>query len=98
MMKKFTNIFRVRAFKFALCVVISLVLTDNVYAASYDWLGGTSTDITNSANWWNSTTLANGVPGSADDVNIAVNPTYQYWIIPGILQGTNNITITYSPV
>ncbi len=75
-----------------------MFLTGNVRAASYDWLGGTSTDITNSTNWWNSTTLANGVPGSADDVNIAVNSTYQYWILTGILQGTNNITITYSPV
>ncbi|MES2109489.1 MAG: hypothetical protein V4577_12105, partial [Bacteroidota bacterium] len=77
-------------------VLIALFSTGNVSADAYDWLGATSTDVTVSSNWWDSTTLANSVPGSADDVSIGVHSTYQYWIIFPILQGTASITLSAS--
>jgi hypothetical protein len=82
--------------KLILSTLLLLFLTGNVFATTYDWIGGTSTVASNANNWYNETTqLTNsGVPGSADNAYIGVNSTYVVWILYPIVGLTTNINLT----
>jgi hypothetical protein len=81
------------------CTLILLFLTGTTFASTYDWVGGTSTDVSDVRNWskvgfLGCTTV---VPGSADDVRIGVSATYNSFNLLCINLGTSTIPLTFFP-
>ncbi|MDB5133584.1 MAG: hypothetical protein JWP37_187 [Mucilaginibacter sp.] len=82
------------ASKLGFSLLILLLLTGKAFAATYDWVGGTSTNASTGSNWYNENTSSYGtVPGSSDDVYVDWN--YSVTFFPVVTANTTWKSLTF---
>jgi hypothetical protein len=85
--------------KITLLSICALLINTCAFAATFDWTGRVSTDVTDPQNWAQPGLLVcPTTPGINDDVRFGVTTTYTLISIICVNLGSQTIPYTYSPV